>query len=128
MQSVDMFKNVFMHIIVMSYGEELIRFPSIGFFESLKEAKKERHCAYCKKLLKDNPWWDIFSFRPFVEIGKDSKTGEWIYVCEPCTSTFVKDFSKQLTKIGNEFKAKEKKKVKKNGRKAKRQRLAIDSA
>jgi len=86
-------------------GERLIQLPSMGFFESLREAKKERRCAYCKKILKDNPWWDIFSFRAYCEIGKDAKTGEWIYVCEPCTSTFVKDFSKQLTKIGKELKA-----------------------
>ena len=87
-------------------GESMIKFPSIGFFESRREAKKERHCTYCKKILKVNPWWKIFSFRSFVEIGKDAKTGEWIYVCDACTRTFVDDFSKQMAKWGKELKNK----------------------
>jgi len=77
-------------------GEQLVRFPKMGFFESIRESKREKKCAYCKKIVKENPWWNFWSFSPFCEIGVDSKTGQWTYVCEACTKTFVNDFVKQI--------------------------------
>jgi hypothetical protein len=84
-------------------GETYIKFPSIGFFEGLKESKKEKTCVYCKKILKENHWWNFWSFRPFTEIGKDIKTGRWTYVCEGCTKKFVFSLSKQMRKWGKEL-------------------------
>jgi len=84
-------------------GETYIKFPTMGIFEGLQEAAKEKKCVYCKKILHDNPWWDLFSFRPYCEIGKDTKTGQWIYVCEKCTKRYVFELSKQIRKWGKEI-------------------------
>lgn len=80
-------------------GEKYIKFPSIGFWESLKEAKKEKKCMYCEKILKENPWWNFWSFRPFCEIGRDVKTNQWAYVCDGCTIRFVSSMTKQMRKL-----------------------------
>lgn len=93
-------------------GERLITLPSHGILEAWRERKKDKKCCYCKKIVKDNPWWNIWSFRPYCEIGKDTKTGEWIYVCEKCTRRWAKDFSKQIYEWGKEYRDKEKRKNK----------------
>jgi hypothetical protein len=81
-------------------SEGLVHLPSKGFFETMRDSKKEKHCLYCKKECIDNKWWDIFSFKKYTEIGKDAKTGEWLYVCDDCTKRFVKDLVKQFKKVG----------------------------
>jgi len=78
--------------------ENMISFPKHGFFCWVREARREKHCGYCKKVV--SFWGNL------LYIGKND-LGECSYVCSDCGKVFADDFLTQIDAWRKEIKADE---------------------